>query len=164
MTDNGRILIGKISGCFGIKGWVKVFSYSNPRENICTYKDWLIDGTLFKSVQSKKHGKNIVAKLKDVDSIEEAQMFIGQKIEITEQQLPKLKNDEYYWNDLIGLDVSNTNGISFGEIVNLMETGVNDVLIVKGNRERLIPFLIPETVLNVDLENKTMLVDWHEDD
>ena len=164
MTDNGRILIGKISGCFGIKGWVKVFSYSNTRENICTYKDWLIDGTLFKSVQSKKHGKNIVAKLKDVDSIEEAQMFIGQKIEITEQQLPKLKNDEYYWNDLIGLDVSNTNGISFGEIVNLMETGVNDVLIVKGNRERLIPFLIPETVLNVDLENKTMLVDWHEDD
>ena len=164
MTDNGRILIGKISGCFGIKGWVKVFSYSNPRENICTYKDWLIDGTLFKSVQSKKHGKNIVAKLKDVDSIEEAQMFIGQKIEITEQQLPKIKNDEYYWNDLIGLDVSNTNGISFGEIVNLMETGVNDVLIVKGNRERLIPFLIPETVLNVDLENKTMLVDWHEDD
>lgn len=168
MNKDSRILIGQVSGCFGVKGWLKVFSYSDPRENIATYKSWIIDGKLFESIQSKKNGKLIVAKLEGVDDKETAQTFIGKKIEIEPQQLANLENGQFYWRDLVGLAVSNTDGIAFGKVKGMLETGANDVIIVKGERERLIPFIIGQsddsTVIKVDIEQQTLLVDWHQDD
>jgi 16S rRNA processing protein RimM len=165
MKNNSQILIGQVSGCFGVKGWLKVFSYSDPRENITTYKDWIIDGKLYESVQSKKNGKLIVAKLKDIDDKEAAQSFIGKNIEIKQSQLKKLDGQQYYWRDLIGLDVINTQGIKFGKVKNMLETGANDVMIIQASdRERLIPFILGNTVIKVDIKNGSMLVDWHEDD
>lgn len=165
MKNNSQILIGQVSGCFGVKGWLKVFSYSDPRENITTYKDWIIDGKLYESVQSKKNGKLIVAKLKDIDDKEAAQSFIGKNIEIKQSQLKKLDGQQYYWRDLIGLDVINTQGIKFGKVKNMLETGANDVMIIQASdRERLIPFIMDYTVIKVDIKNGSMLVDWHEDD
>ncbi len=168
MNKDSRILIGQVSGCFGVKGWLKVFSYSDPRENISTYENWIIDGTLYESIQSKKNGKLVVAKLEGVDDKETAQTFIGKKIEIEPQQLADLNKDQFYWRDLVGLNVSNTNGIAFGKVKSMLDTGANDVIIVKGDRERLIPFITGQsddnTVIKVDLEQRTLLVDWHEDD
>ena len=164
MNTNGRILIGKISGCFGVKGWLKVFSYSNPRENIVSYNNWIIDNKLFESIQAKKQGKLIVAKLVGIDDKDAAQAMIGQKIEIEKQQLAQLDDGHYYWHDLEGLEVSNTNGIAFGQLESVLETGANDVIFVKGERTRVIPYILDTVILKVDLEQKTMLVDWHEDD
>jgi len=164
MTKDSRILIGQVSGCFGVKGWLKVFSYSDPRENICTYKDWIIDGKLYESVHSKKNGKLVVAKLNGVDDKETAQTFIGKKIEIEPQQLANLNKGQYYWRDLVGLTVSNMQGVAFGKVKGMLETGANDVVITKGDRERLIPFIVDKTIIKVDIEQQTLLVDWHEDD
>ena len=172
MDNDSRILIGQVSGCFGVKGWLKIFSYSDPRENITTYKNWIIDGKLYESIESKKNGKLVVAKLEGVDDKETAETFIGKNIEIEEQQLANLNNEQFYWRDLVGLEVSNTEGIVFGKIKNMLETGAHDVVIVKGNkkgeRERLIPFItapsLDKTILKVDLKGQTVLVNWHEDD
>lgn len=164
MTHNGRILIGKISGCFGVKGWLKIFSYSNPRDNITTYKSWIIDNKIFDSVQAKKQGKLIVAKLEGIDDKDTALAMIGQKIEIDTQQLVQLNKNEFYWRDLIGLDVSNTKDVNFGTLESILETGAHNVIFVKGNRQRVIPFLMGDTIIEVNLEENTMLVDWHEDD
>lgn len=116
----------------------------------------------------KKNGKLIVAKLKGIDDKESAQTFIGKNIEIESQQLADLNDQQFYWRDLVGLNVSNKEGVDFGTLKNMLETGANDVMIVqgrnKGDRERLIPFIIGNTVTEVSLENKTVLVDWHEDD
>ena len=167
MTQNSRILIGEISGCFGVKGWLKVFSFSHPRENITKYKSWIVDGKEYHDIESKKQGKLVVAKFVGVDDKETAQTYIGKKIEITEEQLLQLDSNQFYWRDLVGLEVSNTKDIPFGVVNSLLETGVHDVIVVKdanNNKERLIPFIMNHTILNIDLETKTMLVDWHEDD
>ncbi|HHL30999.1 MAG TPA: ribosome maturation factor RimM [Oceanospirillales bacterium] len=164
MNPDSRILIGKVSGCFGVKGWLKIFSYSDPRENITTYKSWLVGDKLFDSVESKKNGKLIVAKLEGINDKETAQTLIGQKIEILQSQLQQLDTNQFYWKDLIGLSVTNKQGVDLGIIKNMLETGSNDVIIIKGDRERLIPYITDKTIIKVDLSNKTMLVDWHEDD
>lgn len=164
MTKNSRILIGKVSGCFGVKGWLKIFSYTEPRVNITSYSDWIVNDVAFKSVESKQNGKLIVAKLKGIDDKETAFTLIGQKIEIEKQQLHELNQGEYYWHDLIGLEVTNKQGVKFGTIKNLLETGANDVVIIKGDRERIIPYIMNNTIIEVDLKNNSMLVDWHEDD
>jgi 16S rRNA processing protein RimM len=164
MNPDSRILIGKVSGCFGVKGWLKIFSYSDPRENITTYKSWLVGDKLFDSVESKKNGKLIVAKLEGINDKETAQTFIGQKVEILQSQLRQLDTNQFYWKDLIGISVTNKQGVDLGIIKNMLETGSNDVIIIKGERERLMPYIADKTVIKVDLSNKTMLVDWHEDD
>ena len=93
---------------------------------------------------------------------------MGQPVEIREDQLEQLRPEQFYWRDLVGLEVTNTKGIAFGTITNLLETGANDVIIIKGERERLVPYITDadtgRTVIEVDLEKKTMVVDWHEDD
>lgn len=168
MNTDSRILIGQVSGCFGVKGWLKVFSYCQPRENITTYKSWIIGGKLYKSVESKKNGKLIIAKLKGINDKETAANLMGQDIEIEQEQLPQLEPNHYYWHDLIGLHVSNTQGVDFGKIKSLLETGANDVIIINGDKERLIPFIADgsehQTIIKVDLDKQTMVVDWHEDD
>ncbi len=168
MNKDSRVLVGKVSGCFGVKGWLKIFSYCDPRENITRYKSWIVGDKVYDSVESKKNGKLIVAKLKGIDDKDIALTLIGQTVEIREDQLEQLESNQYYWRDLVGLTVTNTKGITFGKITNLLETGANDVLIINGERERLIPYIIDadngQTVIEVDLDKKTMIVDWHEDD
>ena len=168
MNKDSRVLVGKVSGCFGVKGWLKIFSYCDPRENITTYSNWIVSDKVYNKVESKKNGKLIVAKLEGIDDKDTALTYIGQPVEIRESQLQQLNNDHYYWRDLVGLEVTNTEGIVFGKISSMLETGTHDVIIIKGDRERLVPYITDEsrgkTVLKVDLEEKTMLVDWHKDD
>jgi len=94
--------------------------------------------------------------------------LIGQTVEIRKDQLEKLRSDQFYWRDLVGLEVTNTKGIAFGKITNLLETGANDVIIISGERERLVPYITDvdngRTVIEVNIEKKTMVVEWHEDD
>ena len=167
MSKQEEINVGKISGVFGVKGWVKVFSFTDRKENILDYSPWLLKkGTDSKTVaviDGKLQGKAIVAQLDGINDRDEAASFMGWDIFITPDQLPKAEKDEYYWSDLIGLAVETNLGIKLGVVESLLETGANDVVIVKGERESVIPFLQGQTIINIDLAAGKMVVDWDPD-
>lgn len=171
MSDrsDSHLILGRISSVFGIKGWVKVVSHTQPRENIFSYPLWYVKKDKNSQWQEvslesgKPHGKTLIAKLKSVDRREEAETWIGAEIAITRDMLPKTESDDYYWVDLIGLKVIGQNGEDFGQVNRLMETGSNDVLIVKNEKtrqEHLIPWIPDQVILDVDLDAGTISVDW----
>jgi 16S rRNA processing protein RimM len=162
-----RIVVGKISAPHGIKGWIKVHSYTDPATNILQYNPWQImqsgQWCSIKVVTGKSHGKTLVAQLENVDNRDAAQKLQGCEIAIFRHQLPPTDQGDYYWIDLIGLKVINRHGTELGTVANLMETGANDVLIVAGDREYLIPYVKDIYVVNVDLGGGVIHVDWEED-
>jgi len=162
MSD--MIVMGKIAGVFGVQGWCKVFSHTSPRKNILQYSPWYLkrngDWQLINVQQGREQGKGLVAQLEGIDDRDSAAALNGLEVAIKQSQLPKLAKDEYYWSDLIGLKVETVTGVSLGKVTNMMETGANDVLIVKGDQERLIPFLQPDVVNKVDIETGLITVDW----
>ncbi len=161
------LVLGRISGLYGVKGWVRVFSHTSPRSNILTYPGWYLRqaGNWVKyEVQSgRAHGKGVVAQLKGCDDRDQATMLLQADIAIPREQLPDLQPDEYYWADLEGLKVQTMDGLDLGVIDHLFETGANDVVVVKGERERLIPYLWQDVIQHVDLEVGVMTVDWEPD-
>ena len=165
--DRCWIDVGTVSGVFGIKGWVKVFSYTDPRENILNYSPWYLDlngaHTAFKVMEGQRHGKGIIAHLQGIDSREEAARLGGVRISVVRDQLSPLPENQYYWSDLVGLKVYTLSGQTLGRVKSIIETGANDVLVVDGERERLIPFVLREVVEHVDLAAGTMRVDWDPD-
>ena len=163
--DTELINIGEISGVFGIKGWVKVFSLTEPRENILKYSPWIIkkgDETKeVKLVDGRRQGKVIVASIDGVTDRDVAAGYSGWQILINKNQLPETAEGEYYWADLVGLNVETDLGVSLGVVDHLIETGANDVLVVKdAEQERLIPFLQGSTIKKIDLDENKMIVDW----
>lgn len=164
MSAREDINVGKISGVFGIKGWVKVFSFTDPRENILNYSPWLLkkgsETRLLVVTDGSLHGKAVVAQLDGVNDRDQAAGLIGWDIFITHEQLPAATEGEYYWSDLIGLKVETVEGVQLGEVGSLLETGANDVMIVQGERERAIPFLQGQTIINIDLDAGMIIVDW----
>jgi len=164
LSEQQHISVGKISGVFGIKGWVKVFSFTDPRENILTYSPWLLkkgdETKTVNVVDGQLQGKTIVAQLTDVNDRDQAASLMGWDIFITQDQLPKAAKGEYYWSELIGLNVETIDGVQLGVVDSLLETGANDVIIVQGERERVIPFLQGQTIINVDLDAGKIVVDW----
>ncbi|MDD2863571.1 MAG: ribosome maturation factor RimM [Methylococcales bacterium] len=168
MSEETLLHVGKISGVFGIKGWVKVFSFTGYREDILQYSPWqLKKNGVTKHVEivtGQLQNQLVVAQLKGIDDRNAAEALIGWEIFIEKSQLPAVKEHEYYWSDLIGLQVENTEGVVLGVIDNLLETGANDVIVVQGEeRQHAIPFLQPQIVLEIDLAARKMRVDWDAD-
>ena len=160
------ITVGRFGKVFGVLGWIKVISFTFPEENILKFKPWLIkkDG-LWQELffeKSKKQANAIIVKLPGCDSPEQATLFTNVEISILRSQLPKLKKGEYYWDDLVGLEVVNKEGVSLGVVEKLMATGANDVLVTKGDRKRLIPY-ISHVIQQVDPDNRVIHVEWGED-
>lgn len=160
-----KIAIGKFGKTFGIHGWLKVHSFVTPKENILELIPWFIEknGHLQEiSIEASKiQHQSIVVNLKDIADIDAAKLYTNLKIFVDHALLPKLSNNEYYWDDLIGLTVFNKEGIELGIIDHLFSTGSNDVLVVKRLKERLIPYL-KNVIVKVDLEHRTIIVDWDE--
>ena len=161
------VSVGKVSGIFGVRGWIKVYSYTEIRENILTYSPWTLrkgkESKQVEVVDGRRHGKTVVACLQGLDDRDKAAELNGWEILIHADQLPKPRPDEYYWADLVGLRVKTLDGIDFGTVEQMLETGANDVVVVAGERERLIPFLQGQTIINIDLAAGEMLVDWDAD-
>ena len=160
-----RVVLGRITGLYGVRGWLKIFSYSRPRENIFSYNPWLIeqsqDVSLTQQVIAwKVQGKGLIAQLDGINDRNMAQTYVGLDIAVPRDALPALAKDEYYWCDLIGLKVVNQNQDVLGTVIEIMETGANDVVMVEGEEKYLIPLLKGSVIKKVDHEQGQMLVDW----
>lgn len=167
MSTDGQVVLGRISGVYGVKGWCRVFSYTQPREGILQYSRWNISTALgqteYRVIEGRKQGKGVVVKLDGCDDRDAALALIDSDISIARDLLPETLQDEYYWVDLLGMQVISADNIDFGKVENMFATGANDVLVVKGERERLIPFVQPDIVTHVDLSNGVIHVDWDSD-
>jgi 16S rRNA processing protein RimM len=168
MTSAPRVVvIGQVAGVFGVRGWVKLISHTEPREDILRYRQCLIgrggEWRPQELLAGRPQGKGIVAHLKGCDTPEAARLLMGCDIGVPRSALPALSTDEYYWADLRGLRVVTREGVELGVIDGLLETGANDVLVVKGEREHLIPYVQGKIVTAVDLEQGVMRVDWDPD-
>lgn len=161
------VALGQVSGIYGVRGWVKVFSYTRPRENILKYRNWYlkIDGAwkLHNITEGHLSGQAVVVKLAGLDDRDLARKFIGVDIAILRSALPKPADGEYYWADLEGLDVVTVEGVSLGQVDHLMNTGANDILVVRGDQERLIPYARGHVVKEVDMVARRITVDWPTD-
>ncbi len=162
MGADKLLALGYISAVHGIKGWVKVHSWTRPMEAILDYQPWLLgeDKRPVKIIDGRKQGKGLAALLPGYDDREQAATLVGLQIFVGRDQLPATAKDEYYWSDLEGLDVHTTKGEVLGRVERLMETGANDVLVIRGEREHLVPFIQGQYVTRVDLEAGLIEVDW----
>ena len=190
---SGKVILGRITGVYGVQGWVKVFSYTDPKEAIIDYSPWYIRAegrnhdhknqapwTRVQLKAGKRHAKTVVAKLEQCDDRDAAMAYIGTEIAIEPEQLESLKEkNEYYWRDLIGLRVINQQNVELGVVKSLLETGANDVLVVASEiasedgseiegckveiRERLIPWTMNNAIIAVDQEQGIIRVDWDPD-
>lgn len=162
----GLVVIGQICAPHGVKGWVHVRSFTAPPNNLAKFPCWQLyfkdkkHNKLIKVEQFKAHGNHFVAKLADIDDRDMAALFTNWEIMIEREALPELDTGEYYLADLLGMKVYNTDGITLGTVTNFLETGANDVLIVEGEKEHLIPCVIGEHVLKVCLDKKEIEVVW----
>jgi 16S rRNA processing protein RimM len=166
-TNSTYIIIGKIGAPFGIKGWLKIQTFTEYGADILEYSPWYLSSTDDKYQEitiedAKEHGGGLIVKFTGVETPEEARLYTGKTINITRSQLPELAKNEYYWSDLVGLTVINQRGETLGKIIYLIETGSNDVLVVKGEKEIAIPYLPGSVVLNIDLAKQEMQVNWEE--
>ena len=161
------IELGRISGLFGVKGWVKVYSYTQPREAILNYQQWFLkqDGNWrgVEIAEGKKHGKGVIVRLDGVDDRDQAAKLIESEIAVERAVMPAADEGRFYWSDLEGLKIVHSDGTDLGRVAYLLETGSNDVLVTTGKPERLIPFIMGKVVLNVDLANGVITVDWELD-
>ena len=170
-TTGERLIVGRVTGAYGVKGWIKVFSWTDPREGIARYNPWFLgregrgDWRQVTLESARRHGKTVIAKLDGVDDRDAAQALTGRDIAIDETQLEALGEDEFYWRELIGLRVSNRQGSSLGTVSKLMETGAHDVLVITdaAGRDHLVPYVPGHSVLEIDLPAGSMIVDWELD-
>ena len=162
------LVLGRISGVFGVRGWLKISSYTRPKGNIFSYSPLLLkvgkDWQEIEIEDSQQRGDRLLLKIKGIDSPEEGRPYIHCDLAVTRQQLPPLGEAEYYWDDLIGLQVFNQDEVYLGRVKNIVETGANDVLVISGKDAGkgriLIPLIMDMYVKKVDLVAKTIHVDW----
>ena len=167
LTELKPVLLGRIAGLYGVKGWLKVHSYTEPREAILNYKDWLLvrdnEQQSVKVAAGRRHGKSVIARIDGVEDRDDAACFVGDDISVPRERLPDAGRDEFYWADLEGLQVVHRDGRVLGKVAYLLATGANDVLVVQGDQELLIPFVQKEVIKGVDLAAGVINVDWEWD-
>ena len=161
-------MLGRIAGPWGTRGWVRVRSNTEPPANILRYAPWQVgrDGrwSPIGVAEGRVQGHGVIARLDGCRDRDAACGYRGCEIAVERSRLPDLEDDEYYWTDLVGLRVATAGGVHLGEVERMMETGANDVMVVRGEVERLIPFVAGTVVQSVDVERGAVVVDWHPDD
>lgn len=170
MSDSSRrLLLGRVLGAFGIRGEAKLESWTQPRASIFRYQPWIVRDPQgrereLSGVRGRESGKFLIATFPDVSDRDTVEAMRGTEIYVPRSALPPPKDGEYYWVDLEDLNVVTTEGVSLGTVSHLFSTGANDVLVARDDeRERMIPFVIPQYVLSVDFEANLVTVDWDPD-
>jgi len=166
-TASDLITVGKITSPYGIKGWIKVHSYTDPFTNLLDYHPWYVkqNGSWVQTsvISARAHGNQLVAQFQGVSDRNATDALRGLEIAVTRDQLPDTDEGEFYWFDLEGLTVVTVQDKTLGTVDHVMATGANDVLVVKGEQEYLIPYVLDLFVLDVDLEAGRITVDWDSD-
>ena len=171
LTAESALIVGRVVAVHGIRGLVKVYSYTDPTDNIFAYQPWYLRGENgWEEVETdsgRRQGKSLVVRLNGcTDRNQAEQDFIGREIAVSRDSLPSLGDGEYYWRDLIGLRVLLDDGRDIGRVERMMETGANDVLVLRptpdsvDEERRLLPYLPEQVVRDVDLAGGHMTVDW----
>ncbi|MEO8160194.1 MAG: ribosome maturation factor RimM [Arenimonas sp.] len=167
MTDERRILLGRVLGAFGVRGEVKLQSFTDPESTLLRYQPWLLvhagSEREIIGATGRQTAKGVIGTLPGIADRDAAQALAGAEIYVPRSRMPKPKPGEYYWVDLEGLEVVNREGVSLGHVSHLFDTGSNQVLVAKGERDRLIPFIEGEFVLGVDFGTGRIEVDWDAD-
>lgn len=157
------VVLGRVRAPHGLKGWIKVQPFTQEREGLLDYQEWWLgtdgDWRRHRVVESAVQGSMVIARLDGIDDRDVAAGLKGRDIAIPRAAMPQSREGEFYWNDLLGLQVRNKEAVEFGQVVNILETGANAVLVVRGETEVLVPF-IQDVVLKVDIGAGELLVDW----
>ena len=173
VAESQLITLGRLGAPYGIKGWMKLISFTDPPENILSYDLFKSkEGQIIEVDKSKAHGKGFVAHVKGCDDRDQTRHYTGKELQVESSSLPELEGDTYYWHQLEGLTVINLQEENLGKVQNLLETGANDVLVVRGSsgdsesvdeEERLIPYIRETVIKSVDLVKGIIQVDWEKD-
>ncbi|KZN48011.1 ribosome maturation factor RimM [Pseudoalteromonas luteoviolacea] len=169
--NTSTLVVGKLGAPYGIKGWLKVHSFTDDPQGIFDFSPWLIgqqDKWQALEVSDwRRHNKGFIAKFANINDRDQAMAYTNAEIAVNSEHLPELPEGEFYWRDLIGMTVVTDKGYNLGHVDDLMETGSNDVLVVKANKkdafgqtERLIPFLTDSVIIEVKHEEREITVDW----
>lgn len=167
-TRGRRILLGRVHGAFGVRGELKLESFTDPAPRIFHYQPWTLRDARggereLDGARGRASAKGLVATFPGVDDRDSAEALRGAEVWVARAALPPPAPGEYYWVDLEGLRVVNVDGSDFGTVSHLFSTGVNDVLVARGERERMIPFRQPDYVVSVDFGAGVVTVDWDPD-
>lgn len=161
------LVMGRLAAPYGVKGWLRVTSYTELPGNLLDYSPWYLrrqdkwQATTI--VSARAHGKGLVVQLKGCDDRDAAAMLTGTEIGVYRSQLPAAEADEFYWSDLVGMQVIAQDDRVLGKLDHLFETGANDVMVVKGEQQYLVPYIEGQVVQSVDLEARIIRVDWDPD-
>jgi 16S rRNA processing protein RimM len=166
--------VGRFGSVYGVRGWIRIHSFTDDPESIFEYAPWFVQTgdswSVAKLTEWKRHGDGYICKLEGFDQREESQSMTGKSVFVDESSLPPLPEDEFYLNDLIGMRVVNTEGYDLGIVDGFMETGANDVLVVKANsddaygkKERLLPLVFGSTIQEMNEELRKLVVIWDPD-
>jgi 16S rRNA processing protein RimM len=162
LSDSKKILIAKIQAHQGLKGWLKIYSYSETSEKFSKYSYFFISNEENNYIQLKVEkiilDKNIKIKFENYNSREELEKYIGKYLYIENDQLDELEENQFYWEELIGLEVYLENDNKIGIVSDIIETGSNDVLVIQGNKEYLIPYLYGESIKKISLKDKKIII------
>jgi 16S rRNA processing protein RimM len=159
------VTLGRVSGVFGVKGWLKVRSYTQPPANVVRFPAWTLrfEGAdhSFAVEEGQDHAGGVIVKLRGIDDRDRAREWVGAEIVVAREELPATRDGELYWTDLEGLEVRTTTGVVLGRVDHLLATGGNDVLVLDGSPQVLVPFIAGSVVKDVDLEAGLIVVDWN---
>lgn len=167
--DARRVTLGRVAGVYGVRGWIKVVSFTRPLENLLTYRQWWIDrGEGFEAqvVEGRLHGRGMIAQISGRDGTaitdrDQAAALVGAEIQVWRSQMPPAPEGQMYWADLIGMKVLALDGTALGVVENMTSNGAQDVMVIRdGEVERLIPFVTGPIVQQVDAQNRTIVCDW----
>jgi 16S rRNA processing protein RimM len=163
-----RILVGRIHGAFGVRGELKLESLTEPAGNLLRYQPWILRDAQgrereISGAKARPGGKGLIGTIPGVEDRDAAEALRGAELYVTRGALPPPKDGEFYWIDLEGMRVANLEGVEFGTVTSVFSNGANDVLVVRGDRERMIPFARPDYVRELDFDNARIVVDWDAD-
>lgn len=162
------VLLGRFHGAFGVRGELKLESFTDPAERIFKYQPWTLRDAQGReracdTARGRVANKGLIAQLPGIEDRDAADAMRGTEVWVSRAMLPPPGPGEYYWIDLEGLRVVNVEGADFGTVSHLFSTGANDVLVAQGDRERMIPFVEPDYIRSVDFDAGVVTVDWDAD-
>lgn len=166
-NEHDWIIIGRFGRPQGLKGLVRVISFTEPQHNITNYVPWYtrLNNTWqqITVLDIERHNKFILVQIKGYQQREQLSLLTNLDIAVPRSQLPNLPAGEYYWHQLMGMKVVNKDGLILGDVTDLLETGSNDVLVVSGEKRHLIPYILGDFIVHIDDEKRVITVDWDVD-